>query len=311
LRDRDEVDLPDLAGRTILVTGASSGIGRAAALRLAGAGATVLGHGRSPQKMAEVARAAEVAGAGGIEPLTADFTRLSEVRGLADHVLRRTERLDGILHNAGAFYRKRVLTEDGYESTFQTNYLAPFLLQLLLGDLVARTPDSRVVVSTSVAARLGRVDLDHLGRPRGCYRPFLAYATTKLLDILFVQELRRRLAGTSASAIAVHPGAVATNFGAGSLLPRFLYRIPIRKELLIGYFVSTPEQGAEPLVWQLTRSERDSGERAHEERDRGKSLYFRRFAPKRPPSRRVDDPDLARDLWERAEGMVDEWIAPG
>ncbi len=234
---RRSIELPDLTGRTILVTGASSGIGQAAALRLAGAGATVLAHGRSAQKMAEVTRAT------GTEPLLADFARLAEVRRLADGVLQRTGRLDAVLHNAGAFYKRRIATEDGHESTFQTNYLAPFLLQSLLNDLVVATPDSRVVVTTSVASRRGGVDLDDLEHSNGRYRPFHAYATTKLQGILFAMELRRRLAATTTAVTAVHPGAVATHFGAGSLLPRFLYRMPIRKELLIGYFVSTSEAG--------------------------------------------------------------------
>jgi NAD(P)-dependent dehydrogenase (short-subunit alcohol dehydrogenase family) len=289
---RGSMDLPDLTGKTILVTGASSGIGRAAALRLAGAGATVLAHGRSAEKMAGFAHSL------GIEPLVADFTRLAEVRRLAKGVLQRTERLDAILHNAGAFYKRHVLTEDGHESTFQTNYLAPFLLQLLLNDLVLKTRGSRVVVTTSAASRVGRIDLDDLGHPRGPYRPLSAYAATKLMGILFVRELRRRLADTTVVATAVHPGAVATNFGAGSMLPRFLYRIPIRRDLLIGYFVSTPEQGAEPLLWLATRPDPGFAD----------SLYFKRFVSARPPSSQGDDPDLARDLWERSEKMVRRWI---
>lgn len=289
------LSLPDLTGKTFLVTGASSGIGRAAALRLAAAGATVLAHGRSPQRMAEVA------GAVGSEPLLADFAHLAEVRRLAEEVRERTGHLDAILHNAGAFHRTRVLTEDGHESTFQTNYLASFLLQMVLTDLVLATPGSRVVVTTSVGARVGHVDLadlEHVSRP---YRPFHAYATTKLLSILFVRELRRRLAGTGVTATSVHPGPVGTNFGAGSLFPHFMYRIPIRKELLIGYFVCTAEEGAEPLLWLATTPQREAVD----------GLYFNRFRACRPPSPLGDDAQLARALWARSEEMVRDWIDPG
>lgn len=291
LQPRGLIELPDLTGRTIFVTGASSGIGRAAALRLAAAGATVIAHGRSAEKTAGLARLL------GTEPLVADFTRLSEVHRLAHAVLTRAERLDAVLHNAGAFYRRRILTEDGYEATFQTNHLAPFLLQMLLNDRVVRTPGSRVVVATSAASRFGRVDPDDLTSSRGLYRPFRAYASTKLMNILFVRELRRRFAETTATAASVHPGAVATNFGAGSLLPRFLYRIPIRKELLVGYFVHTADRGAEPLLWLA----------AHPDRKCADGLYFRRFAPARSPSRLADDPHLARELWARSEEMVRKW----
>ncbi len=323
--------LPDLSGKTVLVTGASSGIGRAAALRLAAAGATVLAHGRSAEKLAGMVPFL------GTEPLLADFARLADVRLLAERVLERTERLDAIMHNAGSFHRRRILTEDGHESTFQINYLAAFLLQLLLQERLVSTPGSRVVVTTSVAGHIGRVDLDDLGHTQGRHRPFRAYADTKLMNVLFVKELRRRLertgvasvpaAGASTprtpstppsvprtpaaslrspappsgpSAVAVHPGAVATNFGSGSLLPRFVYRIPIRKELLIGYFVKTAEEGAEPLVWQVVRRNEGCAD----------ALYFHRFAPGRSP-RRADDPELASALWERSEQMVRPWYETG
>lgn len=279
--------VPDLTGKTMLVTGASSGIGRAAALALAGAGAAVLVHGRS------ATRTAEVAAAVGTGPLVADFARLADVRRLADAVRERTGRLDAILHNAGGFHRARVVTGDGHESTFQINYLAPFLLQSLLNDLVLAAPEARVVVTTSTASRIGRVDLDDLEYETRRYRGFAAYADAKLLSVLLVRELRRRFAGTGVTAVSVHPGAVATHFGAGSLLPRSLYRIPIRKSLLIGFFVATPEQGAEPLVWLATSLDREAVD----------GLYFDRFV-RRSPAPQADDPDLARALWDRSEATL-------
>lgn len=286
--------LPDLTGRTVLVTGAGSGIGRAAALQLAAAGATVLVHGRSPERLAEVARTV------GTDPLQADFAKLSDVRRLADGVRARTECLHAILHNAGAFHRSHALTEDGHERTFQTNYLASFLLQMLLNDLLLRASHSRVVVTSSVAARLGTVNLEDLELTTRPYRPFFSYATTKLLGILFVRELRRRLSGAGVRAVAVHPGPVGTNFGSGSLFPDFMYRIPIRKKLLIGYFVCTAAEGAEPLVWSAAAPDRESVD----------GLYFSRFTPRRPPSPLADDPDLAQRLWMQTERMLQPWIGP-
>jgi NAD(P)-dependent dehydrogenase (short-subunit alcohol dehydrogenase family) len=285
-------DIPSLTGKTILVTGASSGIGRAAALRLAAGGATVLVHGRSTSRTSDVARAV------GTAPLIADFSRLADVRRLADAVQEQTGQLDAILHNAGGFHKERVLTVDGHESTFQTNYLAPFLLQLSLNRLVVARPGSRVVVTTSSANRIGRVDLDDLEHLKRRYRGFYAYAGTKLLSILFVAELRRRFASTGLIAAAVHPGAVGTRFGAGSLLPEPLYRIPIKKRLLIGLFVSTPEQGAAPLV----RLAADPDRRAVDH------LYFDRFVP-RSPAPQALDAELAVAVWERSLAMVQRWLA--
>lgn len=290
------IELPDLTGKTALVTGASSGIGRAAALRLAAAGATVLAHGRSAHRLGELARHL------GTEPLPADFARLKEVRELAHQVLQRTGRLDMILHNAGTFHKTRVLTEDGHEATFQTNYLAPFLLQSLLQGLQMRTPGSRVVITTSVASHIGRVALDDLDYTRRPYRGFRAYADTKLMNIIFAAELRRRFAPLGFSiATAVHPGAVASSFGCGSMLPRFLYRIPIRKELLIGFVVRTPEKGAEPLLWRVACGNGPSS---------ADCIYFRRFRCARPPSPQGDDPYLAQELWTRSAELVERWMEP-
>lgn len=288
----ESIDLPDLTGRTILVTGASSGIGRIASLRLAEAGATVLPHGRSRERTEQVARTI------GSEPLVADFARLTDVRRLADTVLSRVGRLDAILHNAGGLVTRRTLTEDGHELTFQVNYLAPFLLQRLLTDLVLKTPGSRVIVTSSAASLVGRVNTDDLDGLTGRYRAFLTYATTKLEGILFVRELSRRLAGTTTTAVAVHPGAVATSFGAGSMFPGIFYRIPIKKYLVIGCFIATAEEGAEPLLRLATMPRPESAN----------GLYFSRHSPNGRTSPQADDPELARRLWERSEAMVKKWL---
>jgi NAD(P)-dependent dehydrogenase (short-subunit alcohol dehydrogenase family) len=278
--------MPDMTGKTVLVTGASSGIGRAAARRLAAAGAAVLVHGRSPERTAAVAREL------GTAPLVADFARLDEVRALADAIRRTTECLDVVLHNAGLLVPRRTFTVDGHELTFQVNHLAPFLLQRLLEPLTLQTPDSRIIVTGSGASRSGRVDLDDLDYRKRPYRAFAVYATSKLENILFVWELGRRLAAGT-SAVAVHPGAVATGFGLGSFFPGLFYRLPIRRLYLI-----SAEEGAQPLLSLATMPDPHSAN----------GLYFDRFTPHGPTAPQADDLGLALGLWERSEEMVKEWL---
>jgi NAD(P)-dependent dehydrogenase (short-subunit alcohol dehydrogenase family) len=281
--------LPDMSGKTILVTGASSGIGRVAARRLAAAGATVLVHGRSPE------RTARIAGEVGTRPLVADYARLENVRALAESVLALTTRLDIVMHNAGALVGHRTETPDGHELTFQTNHLAPFLMQRLLEPLIVATARSRIIVVASKANRRGHVDLDDLDSRKGRYHPLRVYSTTKLENILFVRELSHRLAGTGTHSVAVHPGDVATAFGAGSLFPGIFYRIPIKRLYLIA-----PEQGAEPLVHLAGMPDPGSVD----------GLYYDRLEPRGKTARQADDPELARSLWERSEEMLRPWLEP-
>jgi NAD(P)-dependent dehydrogenase (short-subunit alcohol dehydrogenase family) len=278
--------LPDLTGKVVLVTGASSGIGEAAALRLAEAGARVLVHGRSPERTVQVAATV------GTEPLVADFARLQEVQDLADQIKRTTDRIDVLMHNAGALVPKRIVTEDGHELTFQGNHLATFLLQWLLHDLVVGTAGSRVIVTSSAANRTGHINIEDLDGDWIPYRPFPAYATSKLENILYVRELSRRLAGTGTVSVAVHPGAVATRWGAGSTIPGALFRMPANRAYLLG-----PESGAEPLVWLATMPKPEQAD----------GLYYDRFEARGKTAAQADDPVLARELWERSEAMVRAW----
>lgn len=227
-----------MAGRTIVITGASDGIGAAAARELAARGERVIVVGRSAQKTADVARAV------GAEHLVADFTRLDDVRELAEQIRHRVERLDVLANNAGGIFGRRALTPDGHETTLQVNHLAPFLLTHLLLDLLRADGGAAVVTTSSVANRFGRIDLDDLdGRRR--YSPNQAYANSKLANILFTRGLHARTAGEGVAAVAFHPGTVATNFAAGSTSWfRLLYRTPLRRWVL-----TRPEEGGGHLAW--------------------------------------------------------------
>jgi len=218
-----------MSGMTCLVTGATSGIGRETALRLAELGATVIITGRDAARGAAVAAevTSQVPGAQ-VEVMTADLSSLAQVRSLAGDVLARHGRLDVLVNNAGVISPRRRLTADGLETTFATNHLGPFLLTSLLRGLLERSAPARVVtVSSAVHKQVRAIAWEDVARgPRS--GPGQAYPVSKLLNILFTAELARRLAGTGVTANCLHPGFVRTRLGRdvpgvlGAVLPLVL-----------------------------------------------------------------------------------------
>lgn len=213
-----------MAGRTALVTGATTGIGRATAAALAERGARVLlvarDQGRGEDARREIAARAATAGHGGAaEVLLADLSRQADVRKLAGEVRGRVDQLDVLVNNAGALFETRRLTEDGIEATLALNHVAYFLLTALLLDPLraagAATGDARVVVVASDAHQAVRtLPIDDLQLARG-WTPVRAYAVSKLANVMFAYALARRLAGTGIAANALHPGVVASGFAQG------------------------------------------------------------------------------------------------
>lgn len=270
--------------RTIVITGASDGIGAAAARLLARAGHRVAVVGRNPEKTASLAR--EVGG----DPFTADFTRLADVRRLASELDDAYPRIDVLANNAGGILGDPTRTVDGHEQTFQLNHLAPFLLtSLLLEKLLASR--AAVIQTSSVGARIfGHLDLDDLEHDND-FSAHRAYGTAKLENILFTTELHRRFHDQGLSAAAFHPGGVATNFGAESTgIFRRLYQNRIGK-----LFLTTPEQGAAQLVrFAQTQPGVDWQSGAYYENGR----VARRVNPQ------VRDADLARRLWDRTAELA-------
>jgi NAD(P)-dependent dehydrogenase (short-subunit alcohol dehydrogenase family) len=270
-----------MQGKTVVITGASSGFGAEAARRLAGLGATVAVVGRDPQKTAEVARAL------GTEPLVADFGRLRDVRRLAYDLRDRYPRIDVLANNAGVVLPKRILTEDGHDMTFQVNYLAPWLLTNLLLDRLTASPQGRVISTSSDGHRFGHVDLDDLDGARR-RSSMITYGTAKLLVILFTRELARRTQGTPLTATAFHPGIVATAISRESPLVAAIMRSRLMGKL------HTPEQGAEPLVHLATMPEPQGAN----------GVYYHRLKPNGPVHRQAKDAQLATGLWVRTAEMV-------
>jgi retinol dehydrogenase-14 len=223
---------PSLKGKTALVTGATSGIGLAAATELAYRGATVLLAGRNPDR-GEAARATVAAVATGPEPILflADLESQDEIRRLAGEIRTAVPVLDVLVNNAGGIFANRELTVDGIERTFALNHLAPFVLTNEVLDLITAAPQGRVITVTS-EMHSGRIDFANLQGERS-YNFLRMYMATKTANILFAFELARRLAGTSATSNAVSPGPARTRFGddltgAAHLFPLLMKNIPLR-----------------------------------------------------------------------------------
>ena len=273
-----------MAGRTVIITGASDGIGAAAAARLSRSGENVVVVGRSESKTTAVAARL------GSDYFVADYTELSQVRRLAEQLLQSYPRIDVLANNAGRYMARREVTVDGHETTFQVDYLAPFLLTTLLIDRLVES-SARVLNTSSVVNRFfGRVNIDDLDAARG-YRAMRAYATAKLELILFTKELHRRYHAAGISTAAYHPGNVATNFGNESQTRwmRTAFRGPIKHLALI-----EPERGSDELVW-LASSTPGTDWKS------GEYYANHRIARANP---RAYDPVLARELWERSLAMV-------
>jgi NAD(P)-dependent dehydrogenase (short-subunit alcohol dehydrogenase family) len=195
---------------TILVTGATDGIGRETARELAERGARVLVHGRTRDKAERTAAAlAGESGRDRFEAVHGDFASLAEVRALAADVLAQHPALDVLVNNAGVYLHQREQSADGYELTLAVNHLAPFALTHLLLPALERSGHGRIVNVSSIAHRRGRVDLDDLDLTRE-FDGYRAYATSKLINVLATYELARRLAGRPVTVNALHPGVIST-----------------------------------------------------------------------------------------------------
>jgi NAD(P)-dependent dehydrogenase (short-subunit alcohol dehydrogenase family) len=277
----------DIAGKTVVITGASDGIGAVAARKLAAQGAEVAIVGRSADKLARTADA--VRAASGRDPLTfsADFTSLDEVRKLASGLLDQLPQIHVLANNAGGVWPKRVATPDGHEQTVQVNHLAPFLLTELLRERLAASAPARVITTASTAHRGGRLDLDDLDYERRRYSSMQVYGTTKLENILFTRELARRLAGTDVTAVCLHPGTVLTGFGRDSWFSPITNRTPVK------WFFKTPEQGADTLVWLATA--------ATDELEPGGYYASRKLGR---PTKQAQDDEAATTLWTKTAELV-------
>lgn len=239
-----------LAGKTILVTGGTSGIGFIAAQALAEMGATVVIVGHHAARAQDAAdRIQRAAGTTDVQALVADLSSMGEVRTLAEQVQQRWPRLDVLLNNAGGVFMTRQTTVDGYEHTFAVNHLAPFLLTNLLLDRIKADAPSRIITVSSMAHKGQRIHLDDLNQTKRGYSAWRAYGESKLANLLFTYALARRLEGSGVTANTLHPGFVATNFARnnGPLWQVFM--------TLARPFAISPERGAQTSIYLASSPE--------------------------------------------------------
>jgi NAD(P)-dependent dehydrogenase (short-subunit alcohol dehydrogenase family) len=197
--------------KTIVITGASDGIGLEAASQLALQGHHLVMVGRTPAKLgAAAARVRAESPDVPVETYLCDFASLADVRGLAHELGTAYPRIDVLVNNAGTVFDRRTVTEDGIEATFQVNHLAGFLLTELLLDRLRAAAPSRIVTTSSIGHHAGTMDFDDLGFERG-YRTLRAYSRSKLANVLYTRHLAARLDGDGVTATCLHPGTVATN----------------------------------------------------------------------------------------------------
>jgi retinol dehydrogenase 14 len=277
-----------MAGKTVLVTGGTGGIGRATALGLAAMGARVgiAGRdlGRTQRAAAEIA---SEAGGGTVDAFAAELSSQAEVRRLADEVLETYPRLDVLVNNVGGFWSHRHVTADGLERTFALNHLAPFLLtNLLLARLISSAP-ARIVTVSSGAQSMGRIDFEDLMGERR-YSGQTAYNQSKLANVMFTYELARRLAGTGVSATALHPGMTNTSFSAEDPSRAFAPLVAVMRP-----FMRSPRKGAETPVYLASS--------AHADGLTGQ--YFANREPKKSNKASYDTALTAR-LWQVSAGLV-------
>ena len=274
-------------GKVVLITGSTSGIGKAAAKGLAGMGAEVVVTGRNRrQGESAVEDIRSESGNDRVSLLLADLAAQAEVRRLAKEFRASHGRLDVLINNAGLYKTRRTETPDGIEMTLAVNHLAPFLLTNLLLDLLKKSAPSRVINVSSEAERWGKIDLDDLQSERR-YRGFPVYGKSKLANIMFTYELAERLRGTGVTSNCMHPGSVNTNMGKNERGVGILLFRAFKP------FMRSPEKGADTLVY-LAASPDVKGRT-------GEYFIDREVAT---PSEEADDGTLREKLWEVSEELT-------
>ncbi len=277
-----------MSGRICMVTGATDGIGKVTAQALAQHGATVIVVGRSRKKtVATIEEIKRRTGNPSVEYLLADLSVQAEIRRLAEEFKRRHDKLHVLVNNAGGFFMSRQETADGLEMTFALNHLGYFLLTNLLLDVIKASAPARIINVSSAAHENAQMDFENLQGERK-YSGWQAYGQSKLANVLFTYELARRLEGTGVTVNALHPGFVATNFGANNygIVGRIMKRIVNLRGI-------SPKEGADTSIYLATSPEVEGVT--------GKYFVKRRAVPSSPASY---DEDAACRLWEVSAEMT-------
>lgn len=282
----------NMQGRTCLITGATNGIGQEAAVELAKMGATVVITARDERKGRATQAEIKERSGNSAELLMADLSSLADVRHLAAEFLSKHDSLHVLLNNAGAVYSQRLVSQDGYEMTIAVNHLAHFLLTDLLLDVIKASAPARIVNVSSGAHSGAKIDFDDLQAENGyALAGMRAYGQSKLANVLFTNELARRLEGSGVTANSLHPGVVNTGFGrnnsgvVGAIFGVF--------QTVAKPFLLSPARGAETSIYLASSPDVEtvSGE------------YFAKS--KSVPSNDIsNDPEVAKRLWDVSEELV-------
>jgi NAD(P)-dependent dehydrogenase (short-subunit alcohol dehydrogenase family) len=281
LKNENVSDTTTMEDNVVMITGANSGIGRAASLALAKMGATLVMVARNKER-GEAARSEIIRKSqnNSVDLLLADLSSLESVRQLATNFKKKYSRLDVLINNAGLFNQRRRVTADGYENTFATNYLASFLLTNLQLDLLKASAPSRIINVSSVGHYNGHINFDDLNLEKA-YSGWKAYGQSKLALVLFTHELAKKLQGTGVTVNAVHPGTVATKIWSRPFGPvGFIMALP-------KLFMTSPEKGAETIVYLASSSDAKglNGE------------YLEKLKVKKSSDESYDE-EIAQRLWD-------------
>ena len=275
-----------MGGKVVLITGGTSGIGKAAATALAALGAKVVVTGRDEERGERAVEEIRRYTGGEVSLMLADLAVQDNVGRLAEEFQERHDRLDVLVNNAGVVQSERTETPDAIETTLAVNHLAPFLLTNLLLDLLKRSAPSRIITVASDAERWGRLDLDDL-QSRRKYKGMQVYGMTKLANIMFTFELAERLRSTGVTANCVHPGAVNTNFAMNNRgIMTLLFRA-------FKPFMRSPEQGADTIIYLASSPDVEGMT--------GKYLSDRKLTT---ASDMAYNEDLRERLWENSEELT-------
>jgi NAD(P)-dependent dehydrogenase (short-subunit alcohol dehydrogenase family) len=281
MQNQNLAESTNMKDKVVLITGANSGIGKAASLALAKMGATVVMVARNKEK-GEAAKSEIIKDSGNnsVDLLLADLSSLESVRQLATEFEKKYSRLHVLINNAGLFNQRRHVTADGYENTLATNYLAPFLLTNLELNLLKDSAPSRIINVSSVGHYNGHINFDDLNLEKE-YGGWKAYGQSKLALVLFTHELAKKLQGTGITVNAVHPGTVATNIWARPLGPAgFIMSLP-------KLFMLSPERGADTIVYLASSNDAQglNGE------------YLEKLKVKKSSDESYDE-EIAQRLWD-------------
>jgi retinol dehydrogenase-14 len=282
-----DVQTNDIRGKVMLITGATSGIGKATAVGLAQMGANIVMVGRNRDRLESTRQEMEnLPNIGQLDTIRCDLSSMQGVRSLADDFRDRNERLDVLINCAGGIMKERMMTVDGYEYTFALDHLSPFLLTNLLLDTLKASAPSRVVTIATSAFNPGHINFEDLMYEKN-WKPFKTYCQAKLANVLFTYELARRLEGTGVTANCLHPGAVRSNFGKDQ---KGLARIVT---VLLSPAGISPEKGARTPIFLASSSQ--------VEKANGK--FFFKTKERRSPKESYDE-EVAKRLWKISEELT-------